>query len=68
MDLKKFFQIGIVNSKITKDKKDLKNFFKDFKVLENKNIWNKEDIVNILNNFLPEFKHLEKDSNLDQKL
>lgn len=68
IDLKKFFQIGIVNSKITKDKKDLKNFFKDFKVLENKNIWNKEDIVNILNNFLPEFKHLEKDSNLDQKL
>jgi FlaA1/EpsC-like NDP-sugar epimerase len=68
IDLTKFSQIGIVNSKFTKNKDELKNFFQEIELIENKNSWNMEDLVSIFSNFLPEFKHLARDSNLDQKL
>ena len=68
IDLNKFSQIGIVNSKFTKNKDELKNFFQEIELIETKNSWSMEDLVSIFSNFLPEFKHLARDSNLDQKL
>lgn len=68
IDLNKFSQIGIVNSKFTKNKDELKNFFQEIELIETKNSWSMEDLVSIFSNFLPEFEHLARDSNLDQKL
>jgi len=46
----------------------VKKFSSDIKDLYNKKNWNKNDIVKIFNEILPEFQHLETGKYLDQRM
>tara|TARA_Y100001958_G_C21248633_1_gene581690 strand:- start:2743 stop:3927 length:1185 start_codon:yes stop_codon:yes gene_type:complete len=65
-DLSKFESIGIINSSdislnIDKLKIDFEGLFKKSKL-------KKKDIVNLIKKYIPNFHHVEKGKNLDQKM
>ena len=68
LNLKKFKEIGIVIPKPKSFDIDIDNFFQEINFLEKKKTWSKKEILQIFNKLLPEFNHLEKEQNLDQKM
>ena len=67
IDEKSFKNIGIVNNK-KNSIKDFDFFLKRINEIKNNKIWRKEEFVNLFKLMLPEFKHDEKNKNLDQKM
>ena len=68
LNLKKFKEIGIVIPEPKSFDIDIDNFFHEINFLEKKKTWSKKEILKIFNKILPEFNHLEKEQNLDQKM
>lgn len=65
-DLLKFNSLGYIRSKEMKISfKDIKN---DFEAVFRKKGVNKSDIVEVMNKYVPDFRHLETGKNLDQKM
>jgi FlaA1/EpsC-like NDP-sugar epimerase len=68
LDLNKFTEIGIVKNQIDFDEHLLNSFeSKILKLLDSK-FWNKEDIVKVFKETLPDFIHEEKNKYLDEKM
>ena len=67
IDLNRFIHLGIVKSELSADANDLKGFLKQIKLLGEKR-WEKEEMVELFQSLLPEFKHIEKERSLDQKM
>ena len=68
IDLKKFDDIGIVKSNLNININTLDNFLKNLnELIENKK-WLKKDIVNLFQNLLPDFEHIELNRSLDTKM
>tara|TARA_Y200000002_G_scaffold157518_1_gene130287 strand:+ start:13522 stop:14709 length:1188 start_codon:yes stop_codon:yes gene_type:complete len=68
LDLNKFKEIGIIKNNLNFDH-DLLNSFENkiLKFLDAKK-WNKKEIVEVFEEVLPDFRHIEKNKNLDQKM
>jgi len=67
VDWSKFKELGVVKSSEIPSIKDVKELINEFKILLNKNI-KKEDIVSLINHYLPDFSHIETGKSLDQKM
>ena len=67
VDWSKFKELGVVKSSEIPSIKDVKELINEFKILLNKNI-TKEDIVALINHYLPDFSHIETGKSLDQKM
>ncbi len=63
----KFEDIGIVKMNLPFDEKKLESFLKEVEFLR-KDGWEKEDLVNLFKEVLPNFKHKETGKYLDEKM
>lgn len=68
LDMKKFKNIGIINYDNIFDDAELDLFLKNISDLKKNGKWKKQEIVELFNKVLPEFKHLDKGKNLDQRM
>lgn len=65
--LNKFEALGIIQNAPRRKKEDLNKIISDVETMFTTDV-NKEDIVNLLNKLLPDFKHIETGISLDQKM
>lgn len=66
-DMDRFIDLGIVKSELDSNTIQLKDFLKKLELLK-KRAWKKEEMVKLFESLLPEFKHIEKERSLDQKM
>ena len=68
LDLKKFKKLGVIKNSFKRDIKEIDKIFKNLKETFSANDLSKQKIVNVLENYLPNFEHIETGKNLDQKM
>ena len=68
VDLIRYKALGVVTNNIPKPIENINKLFFELNELFNKENTNKNQIVNVLKNFLPNFKHEEKGKFLDSKM
>lgn len=66
VNLKKFNSIGVIKLNLENLNKNYENFMKEIDQLRISKKWTKKDILNIYQEYLPNFKHLEKKITLNQ--
>ena len=66
MDILK--SIGIIKNNYSFDEQSLENFLLRVQKMRSSNTWIKEDIVKAFSALLPDFQHVEKGKNLDQRM
>ncbi len=68
LDMHKFSKIGIIKNDPTYDGRALTKFLEDVKALHKRKLWSKKELVDIFQEIVPNFHHLEKEKNLDEKM
>ncbi len=68
IDMKSYKMIGIVKAREMHEKDKLDYFSYSIEKWRENKSWDKESLVKIFKDCLPEFKHEEKNKNLDQKM
>jgi len=68
LNLDKFEDIGITYLNYQYNDKKLFYFLKEIEKLRRKSIYDKNEIIKLFNNVLPEFNHIEKNKSLDDKM
>ena len=68
LDMSRFDGIGVIKNQSVYDGNKLDAFFYGVKALQEKGDWNKQDIVNLFFDLLPEFAHKETGKYLDQRM
>ena len=68
IDLDRFQNIGIIKSKLKFDGKKLNHFLEGIERIKSKQNWGKQEIVILFNKMIPNFKHLETNKYLDEKM
>ena len=66
-DMDRFIDLGIVKSELNTNTIQLNDFLNQLELLK-KRAWQKEEMVKLFQSLLPEFKHIEKERSLDQKM
>lgn len=68
VDLNRMKALGVITNKAIPDKRKIDILFEDLNVLFDKEKATKEEVVDILKNYLPNFKHIETGKSLDSKM
>ena len=68
MDLDRFANIGVIKSELEFDQNKLQFFLSKIEGMKSKESWAKQDIVNLFNDMIPNFNHLETNKYLDDKM
>jgi hypothetical protein len=68
LDLKTYENIGVIKNKPTFDNKNLEFFLKCYESIRVQSPINKQDIVKLFSQIIPNFSHLETGKYLDQKM
>ncbi len=68
LDLERFKSLGIIDSVKPRPKDQLDSFLADLNMILQKDTASKEEIVSAIKDYLPNFNHIEKGKNLDQKM
>lgn len=68
LDLKTFEDIGVIKNQYDIDKSLLQVFENEIKRMKNTRSWNKNQIVNLFKEIIPNFSHIEKNKYLDSKM
>ncbi|MDF2447547.1 MAG: UDP-N-acetylglucosamine 4,6-dehydratase [Bacteroidota bacterium] len=68
LDLKRFENIGIIKNELNIEENKLQRFESIIKSLRAKGSWEKEEIVNLFNEMIPNFNHKETGKYLDAKM
>ena len=68
VDLKRFESLGVINEKTKPEKKAIDELLEKMSHQFEIDDYSKEEIVNILSEYLPNFKHIEKGKSLDLKM
>ena len=68
LDLERFNSLGVIDSVTPRPKEELDSFLTKLNAILKKETTSKEEIVNVLKGYLPNFNHEEKGKNLDQKM
>ena len=68
VDLKSFAELGIIKNTTKKNFSDINAMLDNLQNLLKQNSVRKQDIVNILKKYIPNFEHIETGKNLDQKM
>ena len=67
-DVSRFLALGIIIDKEKRDKHDIDSFIGKLSEAFDRNVTTKEEIVEIIHSFLPNFKHNEMGKSLDEKM
>ena len=67
-DVSRFLALGIIIDKEKRDKHDIDSFIGKLSEAFDRNVTTKEEIVEIIHSFLPNFKHNEMGKSLDDKM
>ena len=68
LDMERFKTIGVIRNQPEFDEVKLDMFMNEIEALRKKGAWNKEDIVKLYFNLLPEFAHKETGKYLDERM
>ena len=68
LDLERFKALGVIDSVEPRPKAELDAFLDNLKTILSMETTSKPEIVSVLKEYLPNFKHEEKGKNLDQKM
>jgi FlaA1/EpsC-like NDP-sugar epimerase len=68
LDLNQFESLGIVKNAIKPSKQEINETILELENLLQSGEYEKNDIVNLLKKFIPDFDHIETGKNLDQKM
>lgn len=68
LDLNKFKNIGIIKNQLHSNPEKLNFFSDEINRLKRKGSWEKEELVHIFSEMLPDFKHMEMGKYLDSKM
>ena len=68
VEVKEYDAVGIIKSRNIPNKDDVTAFIKRLEDALDQNERDKEDIIKMINQYLPEFSHLETEKNLDEKM
>ena len=68
LNLERFSSLGVIEDVSKRPLSELDSFFDDLESLFALPDCHKSDIVTVLKRFLPNFEHVEKGKNLDQKM
>ena len=68
LDLNRFYGVGVIKNQSIYDGQKLDNFFYGVEVLRKKGDWNKQEIVDLFLDLLPEFAHKETGKYLDGRM
>lgn len=68
IDMNRFRNIGVIKSDFKKEEEKLKHFENRIKQMKNKSIWEKQEIVELFNDMIPNFSHKETGKYLDSKM
>lgn len=68
VDLNRMKALGVITNKAIPDKRKIDILFEDLNALFDKEEATKEEVVDILKNYLPNFKHIETGKSLDSKM
>ena len=67
-DLERFDQLGVIKNAPKKNLGDIEIMFNKLEGAFKKNNISKQEVVDIIVDFIPNFKHIEKGKNLDQRM
>ena len=67
-DMNRFLSLGVITGKAIPNRKELQKLFDDLSEAFNRDEVTKEEIVRILKDYLPNFKHIETGKSLDSKM
>ena len=68
LDLTKFKSIGIIKNDLKNYSENLDLFYLKINKLLAQGRWEKKELIDIFKNILPDFSHIEKGKNLDEKM
>lgn len=68
LDLKRFKSLGVIQNAPKKDFEEIEEMFETLSGIFSKPHISKEDIVQLLTDFIPNFEHIERGKNLDSKM
>lgn len=68
VDMNRFDALGVVHNEAVPDRKNINAILAEFNKLFATDSLEKSDIIKLLNQFLPDFSHIETGKSLDQKL
>ena len=68
LDMNRFHNLGIIKNEAVYNQSKLDNFTNQINKMKSNLIWNKEEIVDLFHNMLPEFEHKETGKYLDSKM
>ncbi len=68
LDMDKFSKIGIIKNDPIYDGRALTKFAEDIKAMHKRKSWSKKELIDIFQEIVPNFHHLEKEKNLDEKM
>lgn len=68
LNMERFVSLGVIEEVTKRPMQELDVFFKDMEQIFYKEDFSKSEVVNALHRFLPNFEHIEKGKNLDQKM
>jgi FlaA1/EpsC-like NDP-sugar epimerase len=68
VDFNRFISLGVIVGKVIPERKLIDILLNDFISVMNKNDLSKDEIVSIIGNYLPNFKHIETGKCLDDKM
>lgn len=68
LDMQRFKSIGIINTPENFDANKLEYFIEKITMFKKKKSWSKRQLVQLFEDILPEFTHVETGKNLDQRM
>ena len=68
IDWERFETIGVIRNPVGYDEEKLERFVAEIERIRSKPTWDKQEIVELFNYMIPEFKHLETGKYLDSKM
>ena len=68
INLDKFESIGVIKNSYKPNYLEVESVVNQMSELFSRESYNKQDMINIMNNLLPNFSHIETGKSLDQKM
>ena len=68
INLEKFDSIGVIKNDANFNESNLDHFYLQIKSLKKEKFWNKDDLIKLFFNLLPDFNHKETGKYLDQRM
>ncbi|MDA7791609.1 UDP-N-acetylglucosamine 4,6-dehydratase [Opitutales bacterium] len=68
LDMKRFSTIGVIRNEPAFEEENLSYFEKRINEIKNSNVWNREEIVELFHEMIPNFGHKETGRFLDQRM